>query len=156
LLNNKYDKEESRRCTLGFSKKESWQVDIGKSWQWLNENTGRGANVAYAGRQEFYPLFGTKLKNNVRYISINEREPDPYNKPDGLLRAKKDYHAWRNNLKKNNIEYLFIALPFFENREVDDPSKFTIEDEWALGHPEEFELLYSNSLARIYKIKIKG
>jgi len=155
-LNGRYNKEEFMRYTLNTSKKEMWQLDIGRSWKWLNENTGNGARIAYAGRQEFYPLFGTKLKNNVRYISVNEREPDPYNKPDGLLRAKKDYHTWRNNLKKNNIEYLFIALPFFENREVDDPSKFTIEDEWALVHPEEFELLYSNSLARIYKIKIKG
>jgi hypothetical protein len=151
-LNNKYDQDEFERYPLIFIKKEAWQADIGKSWEWLNEQTREGARVAYAGRAEFYPLFGAKLKNEVRYVSINKQEANPYNRLDGLWRQIKDFAAWRENLKKERIEYLFVALPFFENRESDDPTKFPIEDEWAAAHSKDFQLLFSNSLAHIYKV----
>jgi len=154
-LNEKYNKEEFKRYPLTFSKKEAWQIDIAKGWQKLNEITGNGSRVAYTGRQEFYPLFGTRLKNDVKYISINEKEVSLYDKPDGLCRKIKDFAAWRKNLKKENIGYLFIALPFFDNRESEDPTKFPIEDEWASSHPEDFQLLFSNSLSHIYKVHLK-
>ncbi|PIS34236.1 MAG: hypothetical protein COT38_01235, partial [Candidatus Omnitrophica bacterium CG08_land_8_20_14_0_20_41_16] len=123
-LNIKYDKEEFVRYPLILSKKEVWQMDIAKGWQKLNEVTGSGARVAYTGRQEFYPLFGSSLKNDVKYVSVNGKEASPYNKPDGLSRKIKDFTAWRKNLKRERIEYLFVALPFFVNRESEDPSKF--------------------------------
>ncbi|MDO8662424.1 MAG: hypothetical protein Q7K98_04295 [Candidatus Omnitrophota bacterium] len=153
-LNVKYDKEEYARYPLTFSKKEARQTDIAKGWQKLNEVTESGARVAYTGRMEFYPLFGTNLKNDVKYVSVNEKEATPYNEPDGLIRQIKDFPAWRENLKKEGIEYLFVALPFFDNRESEDPSKFPIEDEWASSNPQDFQLLFSNSLARIYKVSI--
>ncbi len=153
-FNNKYDREEFDRYPLSFSKKEAWQVDMGKAWRWLNEETKGGAHIAYTGRSEFYPLFGTKLKNSVAYVSINAKEVSPYNKPDGLCRQTKDFPSWIGNLKKAKIEYLFTALPCAENREVDDPTKFPIEDEWAVAHPDGFRLLFSNSLAHIYKVNL--
>jgi len=153
-LNEKYNKEEFQRYPLSFSKKEAWQADIGRAWQWLNKETKEGARIAYTGRQEFYPLFGSRLKNEVKYISVNEKEVATYNKPDGLCRENKNFQAWRENLKKEKIEYLFIALPFFENREIDDPAKFPIEDEWASTHTKDFQLLFSNSLSRIYRVII--
>ncbi|MDD5356060.1 MAG: hypothetical protein PHY56_05960 [Candidatus Omnitrophica bacterium] len=153
-FNGKYDKEEFSRYPSTFSKKESWQLDIARAWQKLNEVTGFGSHVAYTGRQEFYPLFGARLKNDVKYVSANEKEITPYNKPDGLCRKVKDFSAWRTNLKKEKIGYLFIALPFFDNRESEDAAKFPIEDEWALTHTQDFQLLYANSLARIYKVLI--
>lgn len=154
-FNNKYDREEFDRYPSSFSKKESWQVDLGKGWRWFNEETKNGARVAYAGRSEFYPLFGSKLKNNVKYVSINAKEVSPYNKPDGLCRQTKDFSAWIENLRKARIEYLFAALPCAENREVDDPARFTIEDEWALGHPQLFKLLFKNSLVHIYSVDLR-
>jgi hypothetical protein len=154
-LNQKYDREEFDRYPSTFSKKESWQRNIGEGWKALNIITKDGARVAYTGREEFYPLFGTKLKNYVNYVSINAKEADPYNKPDGLSRRTWDFQAWKMNLKKERIEYLFIALPFFNNRESEDPNKFPIEDEWIGMHPEEFQLVFSNPLARIYKVSIK-
>ncbi|MDD5355576.1 MAG: hypothetical protein PHY56_03475, partial [Candidatus Omnitrophica bacterium] len=150
-LNAKYDKEEFGRYPSTFSKNESWQIDIARAWKKLNEVTGSGSRVAYTGRQEFYPLFGTKLKNDVKYVSVNKKETALYNNPDGLCRKVKDFSAWRVNLKKEKIGYLFIALPFPENRESEDPAKFPIEDEWALTHAQDFQLVYANSLARIYK-----
>ncbi len=153
-FNNKYDREEFDRYPLSFSKKEAWQVDMGKGWKWLNDETKEGARVAYTGRSEFYPLFGTKLKNSVTYVSINAKEILPYNKPDGLYRQNKDFFAWIKNLKEAKIEYLFVALSCFANREVDDPTKFPIEDEWAVAHPDSFQLLFSNSLVHIYKVNL--
>jgi hypothetical protein len=151
-FNNKYDREEFNRYTSYFSKKEAGQKDIGKGWKALNDLTENGARVAYTGRMEVYPLFGTKLKNVVRYVSTNEKEADPYNQWDGLYRKTKGFPAWLNNLRKEKIEYLFVAKPFPINRESEDLSQFTIEDEWAKAHPEYFQLLFSNSLARIYKV----
>jgi hypothetical protein len=151
-LNKKYVKEEFIRYPSVFSKKESWQADIGRAWQKLDELTKKGARVAYTGRQEFYPLFGSKLKNDVEYVSINKKEISPYNNPDGLCRRVKDFPAWKANLEKEKIQFFFIALPFFDNREYDDPMRFPIEDEWASTHPDDFVLLYSNSLAHIYRV----
>ncbi|MCX5699376.1 MAG: hypothetical protein NTX01_06735 [Candidatus Omnitrophica bacterium] len=154
-LNSRFNQEEFDRYPLSFSKKEASQRDIAAGWKALNDLTGQGARVAYTGRQEFYPLFGTRIKNDVTYVSINEKEVSPYNKFDGLFRLARDFLAWRGNLKKEKIEYLFIAKPFFNNRESKDPVKFLIEDEWARAHPEDFKLLYSNSLSRIYKVLIE-
>jgi hypothetical protein len=154
-FNNKYSKEEFGRYPISSSKKEK-NTDIGKSWKWLNNRTKNGASIAYTGRAEFYPLFGTQLKNKVEYISINEKETTAYNKPDGLFRRKKDFSAWIENLKKKKIEYLFIALPFFINRESEDPTKFPIEDEWASGHPELFKLVFENPVARIYSVNLNA
>lgn len=153
-FNRKYDLEEFERYPKIFSRKEAWQIDIGKGWKRLNELTGTGSRVAYTGRQEVYPFFGTKLKNEVKYISINEKEAAPYNKPDGLYRKIRDFSAWKENLRKERIEYLFIALPFAINRESEDPSKFPIEDEWAASHSDDFQLVFSNSLAHIYKVSL--
>lgn len=155
FLSDRYDKEEFQRYPLSFSKKEAWQIDMGKGWQALNKESKQGGRVAYAGRAEFYPLFGEKLKNNVIYVSVNAKEASPYNNPDGLIRQVKDFPSWMDNLKKERIDYLFVALPCSENREVDDPTKFPIEDEWAGGHPGEFRLLFRNSLSHIYKVSIR-
>jgi len=155
FLNAEYDKEEFNRYPKSFSKKEKWQVPIGLAWKALDELTGSGANVAYTGRQEFYPFYGRGLKNRVKYVSINEKDITPYNHPDGLYRRAKEYSAWRENLKRENIDYLFVAQPFFNNRESEDPGKFPIEDEWAAANPMEFNPAFSNSMAHIYKVSIK-
>ena len=154
-LNNKYNNEEFNRYAQSFSKKESWQIDLGKGWQALNEFTKDGAKVAYTGRQECYPLFGRDLKNEVKYISINQKEITPYNRPDGRYREIQDFSAWRDNLKQYQAGYLFIAKPVFANRESVDPDKFPIEDDWAIAHPEDFQLVFNNSLVHIYKVLIK-
>jgi hypothetical protein len=154
-LNKKYDEEEFSRYYLSFSKKEAWQIDIAGGWQKLNEVTGRGSRIAHTGRQEFFQLFGTGLKNDVKYISVNAQEVSPYKSLDGLCRKTKDFSAWRENLRKEKIEYLFVAQPFFDNRESIDPASFPVEDEWAAAHPDDFQLLFSNSKCRIYKVLIK-
>ena len=153
-FNNKYNREEFDRYTISLSKNEVLQEEMGRGWKWLNDQTKEGARIAYTGRIEFYPLFGERLKNSVVYVSVNEKETSPYNKPDGLCRQTKDFSAWIENLRKAKIEYLFAALPCLKNREVDDPTKFTIEDEWALAHPQFFKLIFKNSLVHIYSVNL--
>lgn len=154
-LNRDYNKKEFDRYPSSFSKRESWQADIGRGWKALNELTKQGAFVAYTGRMEFYPLFGSGLKNTVKYVSINKKEVTPYNYPDGLFRKVRDFTVWRENLRKEKIEYLFVALSFPDNRETPDAKAFPVEDEWAKAHPEDFKLLFSNSLSHIYKVIIE-
>jgi len=155
-LNHNYDQEEFNRYPLSFSKKEAGQTDVGKGWKALNELTDNGARVAYTGRQTAYPLFGTRLKNEVKYVSVNEKDITPYNKPDGFYRKTKDFLAWRNNLKKERIEYLFVALPYSYSRESEDANKFPVEDEWAAENPQFFKLLFKNSLVHIYSVNLSG
>lgn len=151
FLNGKYDREEFNRYPLIFKGKEARERDIGFAWKWLNENTGNGKKIAYTGRSEFYPLFGTRLKNNVVYVSINDKLPAAHYYPDGLYRREKDYDSWIKNLMKEKVDYLFIALPHNVNNESDDLNKFPVEDEWAFLHPKYFKLIFTNSKARIYK-----
>jgi len=155
MLNAKYDREEFKRYPLLFSKKELGQRDIGYAWKWFNDFTGSGLRVAYAGRSEIYPLFGSKLKNDVIYVSVNDKPNLPHYYVDGLYRKDKDFSAWVNNLKKERIDLLFIGLPHKINNESADPGVFPIEDEWAGAHPDDFQLLFSNSLSRIYRVIIK-
>lgn len=153
FLNEKYDKEEYSRSVILFKGNEGGQRDIGIGWKWLNENTGGGMRIAYTGRAEFYPFFGTRLKNLVFYISTNDKQSLVHYYPDGLYRREKIFESWRKNLKDNRIQYLFVALPHKESNESADKKAFPIEDRWAAEHPEIFDLAFSNSLAHIYKVK---
>jgi len=155
ILNAKYDREEFSRYSSPFSKKEIGQRDIGFAWKWLDENTGKGMRVAYTGRSEFYPFFGEKLKNDVFYVSVNNKPALPHLYPDGLYRKEKDYQAWKNNLKRENIDLLFVALPYAVNNESDNPKEFPVEDQWALEHPQLFKPVYKNSLAHIYSVTLR-
>ncbi|MFA5276508.1 MAG: hypothetical protein WC417_06430, partial [Candidatus Omnitrophota bacterium] len=131
FLNEKYDREKFRRYTVSTKGKGIVQKDLGLAWEWLNENTGSGRRVAYTGRSEIYPLFGTKLKNRVFYISTNDKPSMPHYFSDGLYRKEKNFEAWRENLKKEEIDYFFAALPFDVNNESGDKKEFPAEDRWA-------------------------
>jgi len=152
FLNENYNRDKFRRYPLFAKGKEAGQKDIGLAYIWLNENTGSGKRIAYTGRSEVYPLFGTKLKNRVFYISTNAKPPMPHYYSDGLYRKEKNFEAWRENLRREKIDYLFALLPFEANNESADKKDFPIEDQWALAHPELFEPVFKNSLVHIYKV----
>lgn len=154
FLNLKYNREELGRYSQPFSKKEAGQRDIALAWKWLDDYTGKGARIAYTGRSEIYPLFGTKIKNQVIYISVNDKPNLPHYYPDGLYRKIKDFNAWKENLKKERIDLLFIGLPHAINNESDDPNEFPVEDQWAVAHAQFFKPVFSNSLVHIYKVDL--
>lgn len=152
FLNERYDRQEFSRYFPVSKKTSIAQKDIASGWKWLNDNTGAGRRVAYTGRSEFYPFFGTKLKNDVFYVSVNDKPPLPHYYSDGLYRREKSFEAWLRNLKQMKAELLFVALPHKINNESSDPRQFPIEDRWAAQHPADFQLLFSNSVCRIYKV----
>lgn len=152
FLNVKYNNEEFSRYPQLFKGNESQEKDIALAWRWLNENTGGGKKVAYTGRNEFYPLFGQLLKNKVVYVSVNNKPSLPHYYEDGLYRKDKYFDSWEDNLRKERVDCLFIALPFPLNNESEDINEFPIEDKWAQAHPENFKLLFNNSKAKIYSV----
>jgi hypothetical protein len=143
-----------------------YTAELTEGWQWLNENTKR-ANIAYTGRPLPFPLYGSKLKNNVYYVSVNEVEPawlhcfpnseliwnEKYSNMHSVLaednnyRGKPSLSAWKKNLKQRNIEYL-VVYPLHQI------NIFPIEDNWAKSNPNIFELLFSNDKIRIYKVRL--
>ncbi len=152
FLNEKYNREEFSRYPKLFKGKEAKERDIAFAWEWLNENTATGSRIAYTGRSEFYPLFGSKLKNDVSYIPINDKPGLPHYYADGLYRKEKNYLSWRKNLETTKVDYLFVALPYPINNESDNPEEFPIEDKWAQDDPKMFKLAFSNTKVRIYSI----
>jgi len=81
------------------------------------------------------------------YVSINKNAPLAHCYPDGRYRRELNKEEWLSNLKKNKIDLLVVCLPHEEK-------KFPIEDEWAANQSDIFQLLFSNSMARIYKVNL--
>ncbi len=153
FLNERYDREKFMRYVISAKgKKGTVQKEFASAWQWLNQDTAGGRRIAYTGRSEFYPLFGTRLKNRVFYISTNNKPSLPHYYGDGLYRREKDFDAWRENLRMEKIDYLFVALPIDANNESSNKSEFPIEDRWAREHPESFKEVFRNPLVHIYTV----
>ncbi len=151
-VNWKYNNEEYARYPFIFSKKEAHKRDLGLGWQWLNENTGRGKRVAFVGRSETYPLFGRGLKNKLFYVPVNNKPMAAYASKDAFYRGEKDETIWTNNLSAVGIDYVFIAQGQKEDDEYNPATRFSLEETWCRQKPDNFELVFSNSLTSIYKV----
>jgi len=169
LLEKYYIKNEYRRY-LAMVKYSGFWPDAAKAWIWLNENT-TGNNIAYIGRPVAFPLYGTTLKNNVYYVSVNTVEPamlhyfpnsryDWGYEGDKVLRnfdapnnyrGNANYDVWLTNLKKKDTDLLFIYSDL-----LGAGIEFPLEDSWALFHGDIFKPVFSNDTIRIYKIKKNG
>jgi hypothetical protein len=147
-IESDYNRDVFNKYPHMFSRKERKEADTALGWPWLDENTAGGEKIAYTGRCESYPLFGSHFKNDVFYISINNKPPLPHCYLRGDYRKEKDVLAWKQNLQDKKIDYLFVYQPY--NR-----SDYPIEDEWARADKGMFNLVYENLRVRIYKLKIK-
>ncbi|MFH1397097.1 MAG: hypothetical protein ABIH27_00910 [Candidatus Omnitrophota bacterium] len=153
----------------GYVKMEKYSgfwMDATRAWEWLNNNTKKD-NIAYTGRPVPFPLYGTKFKNNVYYVSLNRVDPPKLHYfPDsryvwgrdyiglqknleakGNYRSGADYSIWLNNLLRRDTGYLFI-YSLHQTEEL----MFPLEDAWASVHPERFRLAFSNDTIHVYKI----
>jgi hypothetical protein len=140
--------------------------DAAKAWDWLNNNT-TGNNIAYIGRPVGLPLYGTNFKNNVYYVSVNKVEPAMlhyfpnskyihgykgkvlfrnFESPENY-RGNASYDVWLSNLRKKEIDFLFIYSDLL-GRGIE----FPMENAWAESHPETFSLVFKNETIRIYKL----
>lgn len=138
-----YDKNEFNRYPFLYSRKEQAEKDTGFSWIWVNEHTGKGMRIAYAGRAESYPLYGTRLKNDVFYISVNDKPSIPHYYPDGDYRKEQNFDIWLKNLRRENIDMLVVY-------QMHGSKDFPVEDAWARSRPDIFKPAFSNSRSRIY------
>ncbi|MBM3251212.1 MAG: hypothetical protein FJZ11_00320 [Candidatus Omnitrophica bacterium] len=141
-LNIKYQREQFYRYCLFFEDKEA-----ALAWKWLDLHIAAGGSrIAYTGRAHTYPLFGTNFKNEVFYVSVNDKPSIPHYYSDGQYRKEQDYAAWRRNIKNSRIDYLFIYLPFGKE-------DFPVENDWALRDSKSFRLAFANNKVRIYSVK---
>lgn len=165
FLNLDYNANEFKRYPRMTKYSGLWP-QAAQAWQWLDENT-QGDNIAYVGRPVPFPLYGRRLKNNVFYVSVNNTDPVMIHyfpdsryrwgsdflelhknlEAEGNYRQHPDYDVWLANLKRRNADYLFI-YSLHQTKET----VFPLEEEWAMGNPESFNLAFSNPTIRIYKI----
>ncbi len=135
--------------------------DFYAGWVHLEARSGpKGCRVAYAGTNLPYYLLGDRLRNEVRYVNVDEHRdwlmhdyhrqaclrgegtwPNP--RP-GWDRRRRDYQAWIKNLEAEGIQLLVVTRvnPGEGPHNVADFEGFPIERGWADSHPERFEPLY--------------
>lgn len=165
ILEKWYEKNEFPRYAK-MAKYSGFWPDATKAWEWLNNNT-TGNNIAYAGRPVPFPLYGTNFKNNVYYVSVNSTEPAKLHyfkssyyqwnedfaslhkslEAKGNYRSEADYAIWLGNLRKRNIDYLFV-YSLHQTKEID----FPIEDMWAKANPDRFIPVFTNVTLHVYKL----
>ncbi|MBU4346035.1 MAG: glycosyltransferase family 39 protein [Candidatus Omnitrophica bacterium] len=165
IQRNYLQNEFSRYITPKMAKPRFWP-DAAYAWDWLNKNTS-GNNIAYVGRPVPFPLYGTNLKNDVFYVSVNKIDParleyfpDAYYqrrydfsdfhrnlKEKGNYRGDADYSVWCDNLSHRHSDYLFVYSLHQTNQ-----IEFPIEDAWAKANPGKFMPVFVNDTVHIYKI----
>lgn len=164
-LNSTYERNEFNNYVLMEGYSGFWP-DATRAWQWLNQHT-RGENIAYAGRPVPFPLYGSGLKNNVFYVSVNSTEPALLHyfpsgryrwgfdfsgehrefEREGNYRSKADYATWLRNLRAKDTDILFV-YSLHQTKDVE----FPMEDRWAREHPDEFSEVFANETIHIYRI----
>jgi hypothetical protein len=135
--------------------------DFLAGWLHLDARSGpKGCRVAYAGTNLPYYLLGNDLRNEVRYVNVDEHRdwlmhdyhrqaclrgegtwPNP--RP-GWDRQRPNYGAWIRNLETEGIQLLVVTRvnPSEGPHNVADSEGFPLERRWADSHPDRFEPLY--------------
>jgi len=145
-------------------------------WLDLDGRSGpTGARLAYAGTNIPFYLFGTGLRNDVRYVNVDahpdwlmhdyhraaldRKEPTWPNSRPGWDRADPNFQAWLSNLEAQQIQLLVVtrAASGEGPHNIADSEGFPIERIWADSHPELFEPLYGpkqkDPFFRIYRLR---
>ncbi len=154
-------------------------LDFYRGWIHFDHWCGpRGARVAYAGTNLPYYLLGEGLRNELRYININDRREFllhdyhreaqargegtwPNSRP-GWDRMNADYGAWIGNLEAERIQLLVVTRVNTSEgaHNVADAQGFPIERVWADGHPDRFEPLHGaeegDPWFRLYRFRGMG
>jgi len=149
--------------------------DFYRGWMNLDAASGpHGARVAYAGTNIPYYLFGAGLRNEVRYVNVDEHRDWllhdyhrraaasghgvwPNSRP-GWDRERPDYKSWLANLDAERIKLLVVTRVNTSEgaHNVADTEGFPIERRWADTHPDRFQCLYGaterDPWFRIYRL----
>lgn len=102
------------------------------------------------GMDRSSPLYGTRLSNNVCYVTPSSEGIKPYHKYQGFnemgfrnFRYKPEYESWLKNLQEKNINYV-VALASPLQREA-------LEYEWMKTNEDIFKKVYDAKYS-VYKI----
>ncbi|WZO96674.1 4-amino-4-deoxy-L-arabinose transferase [Isosphaeraceae bacterium EP7] len=148
-------------------------------WLALEERMpSAGARIAYAGTNIPYYLFGQRLRNDVRYVNVDDHAdwlmhdyhrrgvaeglPNWPNSRPGWDRMHPDYAAWLANLEQAGIQILVTTRVNLGEGEHNaaTPDGFPIEEAWAVAHPESFEPIHGaadgDRLFHVYRVKSAG
>ena len=105
-----------------------------------------GARVAYAGWNQPYLFFGSRLQNDVQYVPSTPSLAHQYytwgGSPDVPFRSAGRYRTWRENLERLGIRYVVLFRSRWENP----------ERRWIVRHPEGFRLVYEDSQTEIWEV----
>lgn len=150
--------------------------DFLRGWMILDQRSGpQGTRVAYAGTNIPYYLMGVGMRNDVRYVNVDEhadwlmhdyhlagiregRPNCPYPRAD-WDRLRPRYESWLENLRRAGIQLLVVTRvnPAEGPHNAYDSENFPIERTWADTHPESFEPLYGvverDPWFRIYRLR---
>ncbi len=152
--------------------KYNWYLNpafpTGEGWYFIEKVFKNPINIAFSGNNMPYALFGTNFKNNVYYINVNKHPKWTYfdyveywknkkNIPNEILRLiptrrEMNYSAWISNLKRENIDVLFVTIIHQQQIGIEwiESNGFPIEDFWARKNPNLFKRIYENKHVHIY------
>ena len=146
----------AERPWLRFYPRTEFAIRLWPGWEILERvASATGSRIAYTGTNLPYYLLGIGLRNEVEYVNINTHLdwlPHDYHRarPAGATardpwpqwyRTEADFESWLANLRRRQIEFLFVARENRHGRLDVGPEKlagFPIEKEWADAHPEGF------------------
>ncbi|HYO15095.1 MAG TPA: glycosyltransferase family 39 protein [Thermoanaerobaculia bacterium] len=108
-----------------------------------------GARVAYAGLNQPYLYFGSRLQNDVRIVprSVNlNAEHYRWGASIGLPYRVGPYRRWRQNLERLDVDLVVIVRSRWENP----------ERRWIVQRPEHFRLVYEDADTEIWRVLLPG
>ena len=112
---------------------------IADGWSWVGQNAYE-ARIAFTGFNLNYPLYGSQISNEVRYVNIAGDLDDRYDFYEGGdYRAAGSYAQWVVNLEEWTADYVAVG-------------NGTVEETWIAEDEERFSLEYGNSEIRVYRV----
>lgn len=88
----------------------------------------------------FYPLMGSRLQNDIMYLSAKYRDAAPTRFDRGSLRGN-DISIWRENVRQNNVDYILAQKPW------------PIELGWMTDSSDEFLLIAEDKKWKIFRCR---
>jgi hypothetical protein len=107
---------------------------------------GRGTRVAYAGANEPYLFFGSRLQNDVEIVPTDGDLAAQYYSWGGSIHFPFDggsFRQWRVNLVLRGVEFVVAARTRDEGP----------EHAWMVADPQEFALSYRDSRTEIWRFQ---
>jgi 4-amino-4-deoxy-L-arabinose transferase-like glycosyltransferase len=87
----------------------------------------------------FYPLFGSRLQHEVRYVDVEATDP-PACVRRGLIRDRPDEAAWSARLRALQVDYVVTAGQ-------------CLEQTWASSKSQTFRQVFEDGRTRVYRIE---